>query len=269
MPDVYSVVTEAAPDAVDRLGDDLELRASEPQQRAMLTEYLSRAALPEQSRVLEIGTGTGAVARVLASLPGVREVVATDPSAGLLARAGELSAGVSGLSFREADGRDLPFAAGEFDAVVAHTVLSHVPAPDRVLAEAFRVLRPGGTFAVFDGDYATLTLEQSPGDPLQACARAFLPAFVHDPWLMRRLPVLLDAAGFTGHDVHSHGYVQVTEPRYMLSVVDRGADALVAGGVIGDGLAAAFKAEARRRAEAGRFFGQVSYLSVVTRTPRP
>jgi ubiquinone/menaquinone biosynthesis C-methylase UbiE len=48
------------------------------------------------------------------------------------------------LSFQAADGKALPFPASTFDVVVLHTVLTHVPSPDALLAEVFRVLRPQG-----------------------------------------------------------------------------------------------------------------------------
>lgn len=47
------------------------------------------------------------------------------------------------------------------------------------------------------------------------------------------------------------------EPIYLLSIVDRGTDALLARGVIGDDLAAALKAEARRRDDESAFFGHI------------
>jgi ubiquinone/menaquinone biosynthesis C-methylase UbiE len=52
----------------------------------------------------------------------------------------------------------LPYGDCSFDTVIFHTTLSHVPGSEAALAEAFRVLRPGGTVAVFDGDYSTTTL---------------------------------------------------------------------------------------------------------------
>jgi hypothetical protein len=48
----------------------------------------------------------------------------------------------------------------------------------------------------------------------------------------------------------------------MLTVVDRGAEVLLADGVAGEDLVAALKAEARRRVEAGSFFGHIAYGSV-------
>ena len=173
MPDVYITITEAAPTILEGLMTALELRAADPQQRAMLDTYLTDAAIPQGARVLEVGCGTGAVTRVLAAWPGVAAAVGVDPSPVFVAKARALGAGQSTLTFEEADGRALPFASDTFDLVVCHTTLCHVPDPDTILHEAVRVLRPGGCLAVFDGDYATGTLATGAGDPLEAVPRRF------------------------------------------------------------------------------------------------
>jgi SAM-dependent methyltransferase len=236
----------------------------------MLNAYLTDAALPQGARLLEVGCGTGAVSRVLATWPGVRETIGVDPSPVFVAKARELAAGLTALVFEEADGRSLPFGGDTdtFDAVVFHTTLCHVPGPDVMLHEAVRVLRPGGCVAVFEGDYATGTLATRAGDPLDACAEAFREHFVHDPWLVRRLPALLRAAGVQLQSVRSYGYVEAPTPGFMLpSWVDLGADALAASGRIGPDMAAALKAEARRRIAGGEYFGHVAYMSLVARKP--
>jgi hypothetical protein len=60
-----------------------------------------------------------------------------------------------------------------------------------------------------------------------------------------------------------YGYVETRQARYTPTIVDRGAAALAAEGRIGDELAAALKAEARRRSTAGQFFGHIAYASLV------
>jgi SAM-dependent methyltransferase len=185
-----------------------------------------------------------------------------------VAKARELAGGLSTVGFQEADGRSLPFADDVFDAVVFHTTLCHVPEPEVMLHEAVRVLRRGGCLAVFEGDYATGTLATRAGDPLNVCAEAFREHFVHDPWLVRRLPALVRAAGVHLECVRSYGYVETAEPGFMLpSWVDLGADALVASGRIGTDMAAALKAEARRRVASGEYFGHIAYMSLVARKP--
>jgi len=268
MPDVYTRVTEAPAQVLAGLMSALELRAADPQQRAMLHTYLTDATLPHGARVLEVGCGTGAVTRTLAAWPGVAEAIGVDPSPVFVARARELAERVTSIAFEEADGRSLPFASGTFDAVVFHTTLCHVPDPDVALREGVRMLRPGGCLAVFEGDYATGTLATRARDPLDACAQAFREYFIHDPWLARRLPALVRASGVETERVRSHGYVETTGAGFMLSSwVDLGADALVAGGRIGPDLAVALKAEARRRIASGEYFGHIAYVSMVARKP--
>lgn len=100
--------------------------------------------------VLEIGPGYGANLRVLVDkAPRYTAVEVDGPMAGRLRdQYGGRARIVDG------DGTDTGLAADEFSSVVCFTMLHHVPTPaaqDRLFAEAFRVLRPGGVFAGSDG----------------------------------------------------------------------------------------------------------------------
>jgi ubiquinone/menaquinone biosynthesis C-methylase UbiE len=267
MPDVYASIETADQAVQERLAEVLELRAADPAQQAMLEDYLGDLPLPDGARVLEVGCGTGAVARTLAVRPGVGEVVGLDPSPVFVERARQIAAGVDHLSYVVGSGTALPFDDGAFDAVVFHTVLSHIPDAGAGLAEAARVTTAGGALAAFDGDYATTTVATGDHDPLQACVEAALSALVHDRHLVRRLGTLVRAAGWEVVRLRSHGYVEAEDPAYMLTIVDRGADTLAAAGRIGGPAADALKAEARRRAAAGEFFGHIAYASLIGRRP--
>jgi SAM-dependent methyltransferase len=231
----------------------------------MRRAFLADVEVPAGARVLEVGCGTGVLTRALARLPDVAEVVGVDVAPSLLARARELATDLPNISFEEADGRSLPFEDEGFDVVVFDSTLSHVPSPDVALAEAFRALRPSGRLAAFDGDYATTTVALGDHDPLQACADAMMANSVNDRRVMRRLPGLVRDCGFELERTRSYGFVETARGEYMLSILDRGADMLHASGQIGDALAAALKAEARRRVEAGTFFGHIAYSSLLAR----
>lgn len=172
MPDVYATITQAEREIQERLADVIELRAADPRYQAMVRAYLSEIGFPPRTHALEIGCGTGSITRTLAQWPNVEHAVGIDPSPVFIDRARKLAAGITNISFQQADGRSLPLEAESFDAVIIHTTMSHVPQPERLVEQAFRVLRPDGWFAVFDGDYATATVAKNEFDPLQACVDA-------------------------------------------------------------------------------------------------
>ncbi|HIJ82395.1 MAG TPA: methyltransferase domain-containing protein [Desulfuromonadales bacterium] len=265
MGDVYSTITAADLEVLERLADVLERRGSDPQQREMLRTYLDDIGFADTGDVLDAGCGTGAVSRELARRLANWRVIGLDPSAVFLATARKLSANHTNLKYVEGDCRSLPFDSGSFDAVIFHTTLSHVPRPEEAMQEAFRVLNSGGILAIFDGNYTTTTLANGDFDPLQACADAAMAALVHDRWLIQRLPALVREAGFTIVKQRSLGIVETNEPDYMLSIADRGADVLAADGRISVELAQALKDEARRRVRSGCFFGSIAYGSLVVR----
>jgi ubiquinone/menaquinone biosynthesis C-methylase UbiE len=267
MPDPYASIAQSDKGMQERLADVLELRAADPQQRAMLDAYLLELQLPSAAIALDVGCGTGAVSRILAKLPSIRKVVGIDPSSVFIEKARELGKALARVSFQIADGRALPFPDASFDLVVFHTTLCHVPHPEQALREAYRVLRADGWLAVFDGDYTTTTVAIDAFDPLQRAVDAMVANFVENPWLTRRLGRALRSIGFTVTSVRSHGYMQTTDPQYMLTIVDRGADLLAGTGNVGAEHAAALKSEARRRARAGEFFGHISFVSLIARRP--
>lgn len=100
------------------------------------------------ARVLEIGAGSGQCSRWLRAR-GAR-VVASDLSAGMLRTGRAVNAGLpsgSRVPLLQCDGRSLPFAGGVFDVVfTAYGVVPFVADSATVMAEAARVLRPGGRF---------------------------------------------------------------------------------------------------------------------------
>ena len=133
--------------------------------------------------VLELACGTGLVTRRLRARldPAVR-LVATDISRPMLDHARGKLADPKPVEWREADACKLPFADGEFGAVVCAFGIMFVPDRAIALREARRVLKPGGRllFNVWDA------IEQSPHAAI--CAQVIESLFPGDPEMRFRLP---------------------------------------------------------------------------------
>lgn len=83
----------------------------------------------------------------------MRRAAGFDLSAGMIARARELAAGLDNVEFREGDVTEpLPFADGEFTALLCSTAFHHFPDQHHVLAEMYRVLSSGGRLVIADGN---------------------------------------------------------------------------------------------------------------------
>lgn len=121
----------------------------DPRWRSFLVSRVPRDA----ARVLDVATGTGAVAIELARAEPARTLVGVDQSPEMLAVGRErvARAGLAGrIELREGRAEELPFADGEFDALTFTYLLRYVDDPAATLHELARVVRPGGTVAMLE-----------------------------------------------------------------------------------------------------------------------
>jgi ubiquinone/menaquinone biosynthesis C-methylase UbiE len=123
------------------------LYIDEREVEAALIEIIAGAAPRD---LLDIGTGTGRMIEVLA--PHVGQALGIDQSREMLAvaRVNLERASASNGMVRLGDMYQLPLPGGSFDAVVIHQVLHYADRPASAIAEAARVLRPGGILVIVD-----------------------------------------------------------------------------------------------------------------------
>ncbi len=267
MVDLHTQIREQPRDVLKVIARSMDIRANEPEMQAICARYMSQIPLADGGRVLEVGCGNGATTGLLMTHLDPAELVGVDPAPGLIEMAEETFAGEIRASFHAGEAARTEEPDSSFDVVVAHTVYSHLTDPEAALAEAHRVLKPGGRLVIFDGDFATTTVELFAGDPLQAAVGAIIRNMVHAPFVMRHLPTLAAEAGFTVTMVEPHGYVQTASPDYLLSLISRSLDAGVRAGDFGAVLSDGFKREAQRRVENGTFYGAVMFLTLFAEKP--
>jgi SAM-dependent methyltransferase len=169
--------------------------------------FLAAAGLEPGMRVLDLGTGLGHVARLIAALIGsAGEVVGVDAQPRLLSIAEERTAdaGFENVRFVESDVRDYRDER-PFDAVVGRLILFHLPDPAGAVRHHAEGLRPGGLLLAIDFD--AVACRSEPPLPLaQTAVEYYVAAFRRagaDPAIGMRLQSVLVAAGL--NEVESFG----------------------------------------------------------------
>lgn len=123
------------------------LHVSEEDVEAAMVRLVGRGPL---GRLVDVGTGTGRMLELFA--PRASEAIGIDRSPEMLrlARVKLDEAGVAGASLRQGDMFALPLPDDHADTVILHLVLHFAATPGQVIAEAARILRPGGQLLIAD-----------------------------------------------------------------------------------------------------------------------
>jgi len=213
----------------------LEVRGRTPSQIRLRRRFLRWVPVGAGAHVLEVGCGTGVVARDLAALVGRRgRVSAVDTSATLLARARSLSRGVPGgpIVFRRVDGSRLPFGDRRFDVTLAITVILHVEDPVRVVKEMARVTRLGGRVGLQDQDFGLIGAAH-PDRELTATILDGVAARIYaEPHSGRRLGALLRTAGLADVRMIADVYQDTTLTQFSRNFLGRRAENAVRFGIV-------------------------------------
>ena len=173
------------------------LHASEEAVEAAIREVVGPGRI---GSLLDLGTGTGRMLQLLA--PQVDRAVGLDASHAMLsvARANLARAGLGRIELRQADIYAPALARGGFDLVVVHQVLHYLDDPARALAQAARLLAPGGRLLVVDfAPHGREVLRDAQGHRRLGFARDQVAAWFDEAGLasdaIRELPPPPGAAG--------------------------------------------------------------------------
>jgi ubiquinone/menaquinone biosynthesis C-methylase UbiE len=265
--DAMQFINEQDAATLQRFIERLEFRAKDPTFVAYREAYLKLIDLPHAAAVLDLGCGTGVVTRAIAARDRFAgTVTGIDQSPEFIAAAERLAAdaGVGDrVEFVVGDAHELDLPAASFDAAVAHTLISHVRDPLAVLAEAARVIRPGGVVAVFDGDYASLTFGCSDPQLGQTIERAIQSMIMSSPRVMREVPRLLPKAGLQLIATQAHVYAEAGSSSFLLNLAETYGPLAASNRLAPAAQVDAWLDDQRRSAEDGTFFAACNYYAYV------
>lgn len=213
--------------------------------RQVAASFLDWLALPADLRILDVGCGTGALVGAVLERAAPASVVGLDPAEGFLSLARAQMTDPR-ARFEQGDAQCLPFEDGAFDAAVSGLALNFVPDARTAAVELCRVVRPGGTVALYVWDYAgemqfmrrfwdaatALDPKAGPldeGKRFTICAPEALAALFQDSGLERIETRFIDIPTvFADFDDYWSPFLggQGSAPAYVMSLAEQARDAL-------------------------------------------
>ncbi|MEV1330441.1 methyltransferase domain-containing protein [Micromonospora costi] len=253
MSDTHTAYTDS--DRLIRMLDVAEARPDAATLRARSYELLR---LRPGATVIDVGCGAGRAVAELADR-GARAVgVDLDPAM-LAAARGRFP----GIDVRAADATDLPLADGQAQGYRADKVYHVLPDPPAALAEARRVLAPGGRVVLVGQDWDALIIDSDQPDLTRRIVHARAATLPH-PRIARAYRNLLRDGGF--HDVEVEVHTAVFTDAAVQPMLAGHVEAARRTGAVSDEQAEAWVGEQERRAASGRLMVAVPlFLAAGTR----
>jgi ubiquinone/menaquinone biosynthesis C-methylase UbiE len=244
----------------------LEERSRVPDAVALNRRLCQAVAARPGERLLEVGSGSGILCRMLtpsvqpagfvAGLDISREMCA---EARRYARAGQIH---RGLVFHAGAAEALPYAAASFDGALAARTLLHVPDPKTVIHEMVRVVRPGGRIVAMDWDFETVTVDHPDTELTRRLLNWRNDRRGGNNWSGRQLWRRLKEAGLSYLAVEPWVVVAHDEAEGLTQSLWRAAQGALEGGAISRAEHEAWVMRLKERIEAGTFFASIVYFIV-------
>ena len=266
--DIFQSVNDLGPEAIQKIVDRLEYRGRDPAFVRMRETYLEMGLNPN-ARVLDCGCGTGVVSRAIVKRDGFAgTVVGVDFSGELIAAAKRLAQEeglIDRIDLRVGDLHALDEPDDSYDFVIAHTLISHVADPAKVITEMSRVVRPNGTIAIFDGDYASLTF--GAGDPKRDATMVdtLRSIAVANPYVMRQVPALLRDCNLEIVAFLPAIHAEAGEGAFFANIAESYISMVVAAGTVTSEDANDWLLMLRKASREKTFFGACSYYTYLVR----
>ncbi|MFN2120878.1 MAG: methyltransferase domain-containing protein [Anaerolineales bacterium] len=244
----------------------LEERSRVPDAAVLNRRLCEMVAAKPGEHLLEVGTGSGILCRLLASsVWGAGVVVGLDISLEMCtqARGYSRAEGVShGVAFHTAAAEFLPYRDNCFDGALAARTLLHVADPDTVVRELVRVVRPGGRIVTMDWDFETVTVDHPDRELTRRLLHWRNDRRGGNNWSGRQLWRHLKDAGLLNLTVEPCVIIAHTETEGLTQSLWRAAQGALDGGAISQAEHDGWVNRLKGCIEEGTFFASIVYFIV-------
>jgi len=268
--DIFSNIDALPADNIKMLADRLDIRSQMDGFAAMRDDYFNLMNLDDDAQILELGAGTGIIGRAYAKRDGFSgRYVVSDLSEALIEYAKDkaLEDGVDDrMDFKVVNaitGSGLD--GNEYDAVIMHTLLSHVPDPVAVLKTAAQATKSGGTLAVFDADYLGMVIASGDEALDEEVAASIRARAVAQPTIMRKVPRIASELGLERIAFLPTILAEAGQSEFFISLAEAVCNVVVAQGGLDQELGQRWLAALKQAIEDDAFFAMNPYFTYLYR----
>jgi len=266
--DVWQQLESAESSTIDRIVQRLEMRGRDDTFVGLTDRYLDLIDIDSLGIVLELGCGTGVISRSIAARPGFAgSVVGSDYSAQLI-EAAQRFAEAEGVGdvvrFEVEDAQATQQPTNGYDAVILHTLVSHLPEPASAVRESARAAKPGGVVAVFDGDYASLTIHTGHRDD-EIVLQAIRNVSSANHHVMQSMPEIMKQQSLSIKDIDASVLVAAGASPFFGSLATTYVPLAVESGDLDPDLGRDWMELYEASSAAGIAFASCNYLSYIAR----
>jgi SAM-dependent methyltransferase len=244
----------------------LDLQDASPPISRLRAWALDAVAVRSGEVVLDVGSGTGTVTRLLGNLVAPEgEAIGVEPNVRLRQIAEARATTAACVRFVDGLAADLPMADGSVDVLWCERVLQHLPDPQAAIEEFARVLRPGGRAVLLDSDHASRVMSALDYEVEARLTAAFM-GQIPNPRAARLIPQQAIRAGFTvDPDIGSSALLIPPQELLRAPFIRLVADQAVADGTLSQAEADDAVRAVLEAAEAGHAFNAVTVFGFLLR----
>jgi len=244
----------------------LEERSQAPDMRKINQVFCGIVAARPGERLLEIGSGSGVLSRLLApSLQPGGSIAGVDISPEMTVEAKRLAlmeGSGSGIAFLNGAAESLPYQQASFEAAIAARMLLHVSDPEAIIFEMKRVVKPGGRLVVMDWDFDTVTIDHPNRELTRRLLHWRCDHHGGNNWSGRQLWRLMKSANLQDCTIHPQMSIVHDEADGLTQSLWRAAQVAGTAGAISPSEQQAWINDLKHDLENGTFFASIVYFIV-------
>ncbi len=244
----------------------LEERSRTPDVMEVNTEFLNFLDPQPSEHILEVGSGSGKICRLIAAHLGPGgSILGVDISPDIVQEAKRyaLREGLTNrITFESGAGESLSYPNASFDCACAARLLLHANDAEAVLREMLRVVKPGGRAVVMDWDFESVTVDHPDRELTRRLLHWRNDHHGGDNWSGRQLWRRMMAAGFQGLSVHPFVSIAHAESDGLTQSLWRAAQVAREGGGISAQELENWVGILKERIKGGTFFASIVHFMV-------